>query len=101
MLRLPQAKISELKSKEGQQWLSPKRRRSQFSSLGAKYFFAPVACESLGVLGAETLSFLGHHLHQTTGNPQPYQLLLQPLFVAIQREGIQHPSWEHKVLLMV
>ena len=47
---------------------NPKRGRS-ISSLGAKDFFAPIACESLGVYGAETLSLLkdlGHRLNQTT-----------------------------------
>ena len=45
----------------------------KYSSLGAKYFFVPVAYESLGVFGAETLSFLkdlGHRLHKTTGDSQ-------------------------------
>ena len=45
------------------------QKRKKYSSLGANYFFVPVACESLGVFGAETLPFikdLGHRLHQTT-----------------------------------
>ena len=49
---------------------------------------SPIACESLGVFGAKTLSFLkdlGHRLHQTTGDSQSYQFLLQRLSVAIQR----------------
>ena len=56
--------------------------------MATKYFFVPMACESLGVFGAETLSFLkdlGHRLHQTTGDSQSYQFLLQCLSVAIQR----------------
>ena len=40
----------------------------KYFSLEAKYFMVPIACESqsLGVFGAEMLSFLkdlGHHLH--------------------------------------
>ena len=64
------------------------QKRKKYSSLGAKYFFVPIACESLGVFGAETLSFLkdlGHRLHKTTGDSQSYQFLLQRLSVAIQR----------------
>ena len=48
----------------------------------------PIACESLGVFGAEMLSFLkdlGHCLHQTTGDSQYNPFLLQHLSVAIQR----------------
>ena len=62
------------------------QKRKKYSSLGAKYFFVPIA--SLGVFGAETLSFLkdlGHRLHKTTGDSQSYQFLLQRLSVAIQR----------------
>ena len=47
-----------------------------------------MACESLGLFGPETLSFLkdlGHHLQQTTGDSQSYQFLLQHLSIAIQR----------------
>ena len=33
-------------------------QKKKYSSLGAKYFFVHIACESLGVFGAETLSFL-------------------------------------------
>ena len=64
------------------------QKREKYSSLGARYIFVPIACESLGVFGAETLSFLkdlGHRLHQTTGDSQSYQFLLQHLSVAIQR----------------
>ena len=66
------------------------QKRKKYSSLGAKYFFVPIACESLGVFGAETLSFhkdLGHRLHKTTGDSQSYQFLLQRLSVEIQREN--------------
>ena len=65
---------------------SEKRKKCSF--LGAKYFFVPVSCESLGVFGAEMLFFLkdlGHRLHQTTGDSQSYQFLLRRLSVAIQR----------------
>ena len=34
------------------------QKRKKYSSFGAKYFFVPIACEFLGVFGAETLSFL-------------------------------------------
>ena len=33
------------------------QKRKKYSSLAAKYFFVPKACESLGVFGPETLSF--------------------------------------------
>ena len=65
------------------------QKRKKYSSLGAKYFFVPVACESLGMFGTAMLSFLkdlGHCLHQTTGGgSQSYQFLLLHLSVAIQR----------------
>ena len=64
------------------------QKRKKYSSLGIKYFSVPIACESLGVFGAEALSFLkdlGHRLHQTTGDSQSYQFLLRRLSVAIQR----------------
>ena len=70
------------------------QKRKKYSSLAAKYFFIPIACESLGVFGAKTLSLfkdLGHRLHQTTGDSQSYQFLLKRLSVAIQRGN----SWEH------
>ena len=63
---------------ESQKW-------KKYSSLGAKYCFVPIACESLGVFGAETFKDLGHRLHQTTGDSNSYQFLLQRLSVAIQR----------------
>ena len=65
------------------------KKRKTYSSLGAKYFFVPISCESLGVFGAETLSFLkdlGHRLDQTTGDSQSYQFLLKRLSVVIQRK---------------
>ena len=46
-----------------------------------------MACQSLGGFGPETLSFvkdLGHCLHQTTGDSQLYQFLLQRLSVVVQ-----------------
>ena len=56
--------------------------------MGLNHMSTKLACESLGVFGAETLSFLkdlGHRLHKTTGDSQSYQFLLQRLSVAIQR----------------
>ena len=61
------------------------QKKKKYSSLAAKYFFVPIAGESLGVFGAKTLSFfkdLGHRLHQTTGDSQSYQFLLKCLSVA-------------------
>ena len=63
------------------------QKRKKYSSLGAKYFFCSHNM-SLGVFGAETLFFLkdlGHRLHQTAGDSQSYQFLLQCLPVATQR----------------
>ena len=54
------------------------QKRKKYSSLGAKFFFAPTACESLGVFGG-TLSFL-----KDLGDSQSYQFLLQRLSVAIR-----------------
>ena len=70
----------------------------KYSSHGAKYFLVSVACESLGVFGAESffLKDLGHHLHQSTGGSQSYQFLLQCLLWQ-SREEMQHPSWRTKV----
>ena len=55
-------------------------KRKKYSSLGAKYFFVPVSCESLGVFGAETLSFLKGPWPSSApnhGDSQSYQFLLQ------------------------
>ena len=60
-------------------------KRKKYSSLGVKYFFVPVSCESLGVFGAETLSFLKGPWPSSApnhGDSQSYQFLLQCLSVA-------------------
>ena len=56
------------------------QKRKKYSSLGAKYFFVPIACVSLGVLGAETsapnhwrltiLPVLTLHVVPFCGNPE-------------------------------
>ena len=63
-------------------------KRAKYSSLGARYLFQPVAVETTGAMGPETLNFvkdLGRQISQTTGEPRSTEYLIQRLSVAIQR----------------
>ena len=65
-------------------------KRAKYSSLGARYLFQPVAVETAGAMGPETLNFvkdlkLGRQISPTTGEPRSTEYLIQRLSVAIQR----------------
>ena len=63
-------------------------KQAKYSSLGSRYFFQPVAAETTGAMGPETLRFvkdLGHRIFQTTGEFRSTEYLFQRLSVAIQR----------------
>ena len=64
------------------------RKRMKYICLEPVYSFVPIAVESSGVFGPQTLEFLkelGHRLSRVTGEEKSYIYLLQRLSVAVQR----------------
>ena len=64
------------------------RKRSKYICLESIYSFTPVAIESSGGFGPQTLEFLkelGNRLSRVTGEVKSYIYLLQRLSVAVQR----------------
>ena len=64
------------------------RKRAKYFCLEPIYTFIPVAIESSGVFGPQTLEFLkelGNRLSRVTGEEKSYTYLLQRLSVAVQR----------------
>ena len=64
------------------------RKKLKYSSLNSSYFFMPVAVETLGVIGPDSLAFLhdlASRIQKVTMEPLALQYLLQRLSVAIQR----------------
>ena len=64
------------------------RKRAKYFCLEPIYTFTPVAIESSGVFGPQTLEFLkelGNRLSRVTGEEKSYTYLLQRLTVAVQR----------------
>ena len=64
------------------------RKKTKYICLEPKYSFTPVAIESSGAVGPQTLSFLkslGNRLRQVTGEEKSFTYLLQRLSVAVQR----------------
>ena len=60
----------------------------KYAHLDHNHIFTPIAIETSGVYGSETLKFLkelGHRLKQTSGECNAYSYLLQRLSVAVQR----------------
>ena len=55
-------------------------KQAKYSSLGSRYLFQPVAVETTGAMGPETLKFvkdLGHRIFQTTGELRSTEYLFQ------------------------
>ena len=64
-----------------------KNKHSKYAHLDRSYVFQPIAVETCGTIGPDSLSFLrnlGRRLKATTGEPQSFTYLLQRLSVAIQ-----------------
>ena len=64
------------------------RKKLKYSSLNSSYFFMPVAVETLGVIGPDSLAFLhdlASRIRMATMEPLALQYLLQRLSVSIQR----------------
>ena len=64
------------------------RKKLKYSSLNSSYIFIPVAVETLGVIGPDSLAFLhdlASRIRKATMEPLALQYLLQRLSVAIQR----------------
>ena len=60
----------------------------KYAHLDHHHIFTPIAIETSGVYGSETLKFLkelGHRLKQASGECNAYSYLLQRLSVAVQR----------------
>ena len=58
-----------------------------YAHLDQNHIFMPIAIETSGVFGSETLKFLrelGHRLRQASGECNAYSYLLQRLSVAVQ-----------------
>ena len=63
-------------------------KSSKYAHLDSNYVFMPVAVETMGAFGQQSLSFvkdLGHRLKFATDDPNSLQYLIQRLSVAVQR----------------
>ena len=66
------------------------RKQVLYSHLQSTHTFAPVAVETTGAFGTESLQFLKHleiRLCSQSGNPSAYQHLIQRLSVAVQQSN--------------
>ena len=64
------------------------KKRSKYLHLASDHSFTPVAIETSGVIGPQSLVFLhelGRRLEQTTGEANSRAYLFQRLSIAIQR----------------
>ena len=64
------------------------KKRSKYLHLASDHSFTPVAIETSGVIGPQSLVFLhelGRRLEQTTGEAKSRAYLFQRLSIAIQR----------------
>ena len=64
-----------------------RKKQLKYAHLGPGHIFTPIAIESSGVFGTETLKFLkdlGHHLKLASGESSAYPFLLQRLSGAVQ-----------------
>ena len=67
--------------------LAEKDKARKYAHLDRSYIFQPLAVETIGSMGPDSLSFLhelGRRLKSATGEPQSFSYLLQRLSVAIQ-----------------
>ena len=68
--------------------LAEARKKSKYARLDHMHSFTPVAIETSGVLGPDSMAFLkdlGHRLARVTGEDKSTAYLLQRLSVAVQR----------------
>ena len=68
--------------------LAEERKRRKYNDFLQRFCFSPVAFETLGVVGSESLQFLkdlGRRIHQATDDPKSYIYLLRRLSISIQR----------------
>ena len=62
-------------------------KKKKYAHLSHSYFFQPVAVETSGSVGVESMAFLkdlGHRVKMATGEPQSFSFLMQRLAVAVQ-----------------
>ena len=82
------AEVQQLRKQEELQPLLKERRQESMSMhLDRSYSFQPIAVETCGSMGPESLCFLhdlGQRLKSATGENQSFSYLLQRLSVAIQ-----------------
>ena len=65
-----------------------RRKRRRYADISRRYLFQPVAIETTGVIGPESLSFLkelGQRIVQMTGDRRDSERLMQRLSVAVIR----------------
>ena len=61
--------------------------KKKYAHLSHSYFFQPVAMETSGSVGVESMAFLkdlSHRVKMATGEPQSFSFLMQRLEVAVQ-----------------
>ena len=59
----------------------------KYSHLDQGYFFQPVALETTGAVGPDSMSFLkelGHRIRRVMGEPQSFMFLMQRVSAAVQ-----------------
>ena len=68
--------------------LAEERKKSVYAHLDPSHSFTPVAVETSGVVGPQSLAFLkdlGRRMRQVTGEERSLSYLLQRVSVAVQR----------------
>ena len=68
--------------------LAEERKKNIYAHLDPSHSFTPVAVETSGVVGPQSLAFLkdlGHRMRQETGDERSLSYLLQRVSVAVQR----------------
>ena len=64
------------------------RKRRRYADISRRYLFRPIAVETSGALGPESLSFvkeLGQRIAQTSGDRRDRERLMQRISVAVVR----------------
>ena len=67
---------------------SEEKKKSKYLQLASNHIFTPVAIETSGVIGPQSLKFLhdlSRRLEQVTGEPKSRIYLMQRLSVAVQQ----------------
>jgi hypothetical protein len=68
--------------------MAEERKMGKYETLSKDYCFHPVAFETFGAIGPQSMRFissLGHLLNERSSNPREAQFLRQRLAITVQR----------------